>query len=62
MWLDGFKMAEVGTGAIVHHVKWLTVIAPHLSVNASMPSECTLLSRSLKLSGFNHVGPTHDFI
>jgi hypothetical protein len=38
MWLGGFKMAEVGTVAIVHHVKWLSLRAPHLSVNASMPN------------------------
>jgi hypothetical protein len=54
-------MAEVGTGAIVHHVKWLSISAPHLSANASTPSKRTLLSRSLELSGFDHVGPTDDF-
>jgi len=62
MWVGGFKMAEVGTKAIVHHVKWRSVSSLYLSANASAPSWRTRLSGRLELRGFDHVGPTDHFI
>jgi hypothetical protein len=55
-------MAEVGTKAIVHHVKWRSVSALYLSANASAPSWRTRLSGRLELRGFDHVGPADHFI